>query len=74
MQALPNIYLNKMLPAVDYGAVACWLRHLNEREALGIVTINETSYSELPHVSMPSVAFSLSTFFLMPWFTPILRD
>ncbi|KAH7701777.1 Protein T14B4.9, partial [Aphelenchoides avenae] len=50
LQALPNIYLNKMLPTVDYGAVACWLRRLREREAAGIVTVNKTTYSELPHV------------------------
>lgn len=39
------------MPTVDYGAVACWLRLLREREEAAIVTVNETTYSELLHVS-----------------------
>jgi hypothetical protein len=51
----PEIFMNKIMPDFDFGAVTCWYEKMFNRTYLEVPTsekLNEAYYFSLPHVSL----------------------
>lgn len=51
---LPQLYVNKLMPSVDFGAITCWLELLFNRthhDSASLSRLNRTFYESQPHVS-----------------------
>lgn len=50
---LPHLFINKMMPEHDFGAITCWYEYLHNRTYLGHRSsnnLNEDFYLSLPHI------------------------
>jgi hypothetical protein len=49
---LPHLFVNKMMPEFDVGAVLCWNERMRNRTMSGEIVgqLNETFYKEWPQV------------------------
>lgn len=61
LSTLPHLYVNKMMPEFDFGAIVCWyeelFRHTYYNDKNSDLKINKKFYTELTHVSLKDFNF-----------------
>lgn len=54
---LPHLFINKMMPEHDFGAITCWYEYLHNRTYLNPTSDNDLNLKKDFYLSLPHIRY-----------------